>query len=151
MCYFDAEPCTVYQRHWATIRKPRPCDVCGWFMPKGAPYRHHSWLFDGSWDSSDVCFACEALLHEFRESHGSWPSPDWFVDAIHSCYEDSSFRHSGRWLRNNARALGQPFRALPQRLAFKIDPDAQHWRDAHAAILRRGRSARPVTAQVAHG
>lgn len=80
-----------------------PCDIKGETV-------------DDEWEAVEVCFACDAVMTRFTESHDDTPFPDWFEEALRGCFDG----------------------------AEKTGPDAKEWRDAYAGIIRRQRAANRV-------
>lgn len=111
MCYFDADPCDLFRETDHTARTAKPCFICKWRIPPGAPYRKQAWVFEGDFGAANLCLGCSLIVDNFGRHHGTAPTADWFVQALSDCYQG----------------------------ADKSDPDAKRWRDAMAEILRRGR------------
>lgn len=113
MCSIDLEPCSLWVQSAHTARKPKPCAICEWEIPAGAPYQKYAWKFDGSFNTAVICLGCELLLREFGLDHGQTPTPDYFEEALQECWDG----------------------------AEKTDPEVKTWRNASAEILKRRRLA----------
>ena len=122
MCSLDLEPCELFDHSLHYARKPKPCFICSWVIPVGAPYEKYVWKFEGSFGAALLCLGCELLLRKFGDNHGTTPTPDYFEQALQECWDG----------------------------ADRLDPEAKPWRDATAEILKRRRIA-GREAVAAHG
>lgn len=128
MCFFECdESPEFYDQTPHAATEPTKCGVCDFMVPAGGWLETHEWgdcardeddepdydLPDEGCDVVHLCFACAEALNRFGKHHGSWPTPDWFVDALVECYAGAS----------------------------KTDKDVREWRDVHAGILLRSRQA----------
>ena len=114
MCMFDVDPCDFYDVSHPCSRKASRCDVCHAPIAKGEQYERHSYVYDGTARSDRACACCAVSLLAFKRHHGQAPTPDWFADALHDCFDG----------------------------ATKTDPDVKMWRDIYAGIVKRERAAR---------
>ncbi|MDP2275268.1 MAG: hypothetical protein Q8K32_31270 [Archangium sp.] len=133
MCYFELDdPAVEYNVERNEAAAAWTCDVCGAEIPPGAWCRTDAMLLEYSdpeegetdadeWETFEVCFACDAVMDSFADSHGSTPAPNWFAEALWQCFEG----------------------------ADKADPEVKEWRDGYAGIRRRQRAAKREAA--AHG
>lgn len=114
MCDFEVdEPISGSTELHRRARKEHQCGSCRGRIRPGETYLRYSWFGDGTAAAVSVCEPCELGWQFFRSEHGSYPTPDWFKEALFSCFDG----------------------------ADKTDPEAKVWRDVYAGMLKRSRAA----------
>lgn len=89
MCDFVEEYYVVYDERRVKTRKDRLCQACGCSIPRGTTYCRVASLYDGSWQVTIRCGACQ-LTHEHLRSlcgYDLWP------DERLACGEEYESRH----------------------------------------------------------